>query len=166
VGEEIDLSSDPTAADGVPDEQDDPGTEDEGTPDVVAEDLPSEGAEADATDAATDTADSPVLTPLSDELDIPPDGEGCESPGSMSECTGIQVCRLAFVEGGRCEACEPDGGCAGLNQPCTQSFDCDILFTCFRGRCVSQCPLDTTFCGSEEDCINIGHATHGACRPD
>lgn len=101
-------------------------------------------------------------TPLDPDLDVPDEGESCSFPGNLNECPGIAVCRFYTAEEGRCESCE---GCGNLNAPCTQGTDCDILFSCFAGRCTNFCELGTFSCGPIEDCLDIGHATHGVCDP-
>ena len=102
-------------------------------------------------------------TPLDPDLDVPDDGESCSFPGSLNECPGVAtVCRFYTAEEGRCESCE---GCGNLNAPCVNGTDCDILFSCFAGRCTNFCELGTFGCGPVEDCLDIGHATHGVCDP-
>lgn len=100
---------------------------------------------------------------LSSELALPdPSGTPCTSPGSLSECPGIEVCRFFSPAEGRCETCGP---CGNLNDPCSASDECDILFMCFRGRCTNFCTLGTFECGAIEDCVDIGHPTRGVCVP-
>ncbi len=100
---------------------------------------------------------------LSPELRLPdPSGAPCSSPGSLGECPGIAVCRFFTPAEGRCESCEP---CGNLNDPCSASDECDILFMCFRGRCTNFCTLGTFECGAIEDCVEVGHPTRGVCVP-
>lgn len=111
-------------------------------------------------DTSGDTASG---TPLDPELDVPDEGESCSFPGSLNECAGVAtVCRFYTAEEGRCESCD---NCGNLNAPCTNGTDCDILFSCFAGRCTNFCQLGTFSCGPVEDCLDIGHATHGVCDP-
>jgi hypothetical protein len=72
------------------------------------------------------------------------------------------VCRIATPSGGRCESCTT---CNNLGKPCAVSSDCDILFQCYAGRCTNICPLGTSFCGAVADCLNVGNATFGVCKP-
>jgi hypothetical protein len=55
--------------------------------------------------------------------------------------------------------------CGNLNAACDASDQCDILFMCFQGQCTNFCALGTTECGAPQDCVDIGHPTHGVCRP-
>lgn len=118
--------------------------------------------DAGARDAGTDAGvDSGRATGLDPELDVPPaENESCETPGAS--CGGARVCRFYDESEGRCESCTE---CGNLFDPCTSGDDCDILFVCFRGSCTNICLLGTFQCGGEEDCIDVGHPTHGACRP-
>ena len=109
-----------------------------------------------------DTAASGDGTPLDPDLDVPDAGEPCTTPGSLNECPGVAVCRFYTAEEGRCESCE---ACGNLGDPCTDGTDCDILFACFAGRCTNICPLGTFYCGPVEDCLEVGHPTHGVCDP-
>ena len=102
-------------------------------------------------------------SPLDPDLALPaPDGQPCTTPGSFSECPGIEVCRIDTPTSGRCESCEP---CGNLNDPCARSSECDILFQCYQGSCTNICTLGTKECGPPEDCLDVGHETHGVCRP-
>lgn len=101
-------------------------------------------------------------TPLDPDLDIPDGNEQCDYPGDLNECPGISVCRFATVEYGLCESCDV---CGNLNAPCTEGTECDILFSCYAGRCTNFCTLDTFECGPVEDCLDIGHPTRGVCNP-
>ncbi|MCC6215317.1 MAG: hypothetical protein IT376_10635 [Polyangiaceae bacterium] len=94
-----------------------------------------------------------------------PDGSGtpCSTPGGMGDCPGIEVCRISGPSEGRCESCS---GCGNLNAACSSSADCDILFQCYLGHCVGFCDLQyPQLCGNPDDCVNVGHATHGVCMP-
>ena len=109
-----------------------------------------------------DTAASSGGTPLDPNLDVPEDGESCTTPGSLNECPGIAVCRFYTAEESRCESCD---NCGNLGAPCTEGTDCDILFACYAGRCTNICPLGTSYCGPVEDCLDVGHPSHGVCDP-
>jgi hypothetical protein len=104
------------------------------------------------------------LTPLDPALSVPPRGsEPCETPGSFGECSGIAVCRLYAAEESRCESCET---CGNLNASCSASNECDILFTCYLGRCTAMCSFETPqTCGNPSDCVDVGHPTYGVCLP-
>ena len=80
----------------------------------------------------------------------------------MSDCPGIAVCRFFSATEGRCESRTE---CGNLGASCTDGTDCDILFACFEGRCTKICPLGTFYCGPVDDCLDVGHPTHGVCRP-
>lgn len=115
-----------------------------------------------AVDAPPDSSGGGGLDP---DLDVPPDAnQVCTTPGSLSdaECPGIQVCRFFSPTEGRCESCVQ---CGNLNAACSASDQCDILFMCFQGRCTNFCTLGTLECGPPEDCVDIGHPTHGVCQP-
>jgi hypothetical protein len=102
-------------------------------------------------------------TPLDPDLDVPSEGESCMFPGSLNECPGVAtVCRFYTAEEGRCESCD---NCGNLNAACTTGTDCDILFSCYAGRCTNFCQLGTPSCGPVENCLDIGHPTHGVCDP-
>jgi len=112
-------------------------------------------------DVGVPVPDGGVLD-LDPQLALPdPAGGVCFSPGSLSECPGIDVCRFYTSIEGRCESCSP---CGNLGARCTRSDECDILFMCFRGACVNFCDLGTQACGAD-DCQDIGHPTKGVC-PD
>ncbi|MEM9459612.1 MAG: hypothetical protein AAGF11_35875 [Myxococcota bacterium] len=100
--------------------------------------------------------------PLDPGLDVPEDGEPCLTPGSLPECPKLEVCRFHTTEQGLCESCV---GCGNLGAPCVQGPDCDILFACYLGQCTNFCSLGTSECGPIEDCLNVGHPTHGVCAP-
>jgi len=123
---------------------------------------PSDGAVDGGQDAASDGGHD-ASTGLDPYLALPPGGaESCSTPGSLSECAGITVCRFYSPSEGRCETCEP---CGNLADPCTRSSDCDILFSCYRGQCTNFCELGTYNCGPIEECIDVGHPTYGVCWP-
>ncbi|MEM7157991.1 MAG: hypothetical protein AAF799_34435 [Myxococcota bacterium] len=153
------------------------GGTDEPTPTSAADD--TDGADATATATATDgnddegmttdsgtdpgsTGDDPPGSPLDPGLDTPDEGEACMTPGSLGECPALQVCRFHTTEQGRCESCDT---CGNLGAPCVEGTDCDILFACYQGQCTNICELGTFFCGPIEDCLNVGHPTHGVCAP-
>ena len=102
--------------------------------------------------------------PLDPELALPdPNGEPCSPPGSEFECPFLKVCRPFTPTQGRCESCAP---CGNLNAFCTQTSECDILFTCFRGRCTGFCELGSFNCGPPDACIDVGLSNmHGICEP-
>ena len=109
---------------------------------------------------ATDSGGATGLDPL---LDIPdPAGAPCSTPGSEVQCPSIEVCRIDSASGGRCEGCT---SCNNLGKACSQSSDCDILFQCYAGVCANICPLGTQYCGAVTDCLDVGNATYGVCRP-
>jgi hypothetical protein len=120
----------------------------------------------DDSSGETSTSDSDPSdsggTPLDPDLDIPDEGESCTTPGNLNECPGIAVCRFHTAEEGRCESCDV---CGNLGAPCTEGTDCDILFACYAGRCTNICQLGTFGCGPIEDCLDVGHPTHGVCDP-
>lgn len=102
-------------------------------------------------------------TPLDPAVDVPDAGnEPCDDPGNLVECPGIAVCRFFTAEEGRCESCDV---CGNLNAFCVEGTDCDILFTCFQGRCTNFCTLGSFECGPADACLDIGHATDGVCDP-
>jgi hypothetical protein len=115
-----------------------------------------------SSESASDTSATGDGAPLDPELDIPNGGEECTTPGDLNECPGIAVCRFATTEHGLCESCDD---CGNLNAPCVEGTDCDILFSCYAGRCTNFCTLGTSECGPVEDCLDIGHPTHGVCDP-
>jgi hypothetical protein len=106
-----------------------------------------------------DAAAGPPATGMHVDLKLPSAGAVCSPPGTS--CPGIEVCRIATKTQGRCEGCT---SCGNLHAPCSANTDCDILFQCFKGRCTNICPLGTSYCGPVEDCVDVGHATHGVCR--
>jgi hypothetical protein len=100
------------------------------------------------------------LDPL---LDLPaPSGAPCSTPGLETRCPALEVCRIDSATGGRCEGCT---SCNNLGKPCSQSSDCDILFQCYAGVCANICPLGTQYCGAVTNCLDVGNATYGVCRP-
>jgi hypothetical protein len=123
-------------------------------------DAPPSDATTDGSPDATPDATSGALHP---DLVLPdPGGETCDAPGNTTVCPFLEVCRIASATSGRCETCE---GCGNLFDPCVTNRDCDILFQCFQGYCTNICPLGTYYCGPIEDCIDVGHVTHGVCKP-
>lgn len=117
-------------------------------------------ARAMALDTGRDAASGGGLDP---QLDVPPATNAtCTSPSSLSECSGIAVCRFYSATEGRCEGCS---ACGNLFASCTSGQDCDILFVCYQGQCTNFCMLGTSECGAPSDCIDVGHAGEGVCRP-
>jgi hypothetical protein len=114
--------------------------------------------------------DAPIDAPAGGGLDpglsLPPaDGAPCTHPGAIGspECpAGDQVCRFFTPTEGRCESCTT---CGNLNASCSATNECDILFECYQGRCTNFCTLGTSECGAPTDCLDIGAATRGVCRP-
>lgn len=119
------------------------------------------GPSGDTSSGGGDASESDG-TALDPDLDVPDEGEPCTTPGNMNECPALSVCRFHTAEEGRCESCD---ACGNLNAPCTEGTDCDILFACYAGRCTNICPLGTFGCGPVEDCLDVGHPTHGVCDP-
>ena len=124
---------------------------------------PTDAGRADAgrTDSGVDSGSSGGLDP---RLDTPPtSAPTCSTPGGF--CTapgGPGVCRFYSATEGRCESCT---SCGNLGASCADGTECDILFACFEGVCTNICPLGTFYCGPIDDCLDVGHPTHGVCRP-
>src|SRR5512138_782044 len=130
-------------------------------------DARTSGGDGKASDApATPDAaiDAPVGGGLDPDLELPPGtGTPCTHPGAIGgECGQLEVCRYFTPTEGRCETCTD---CGNLNAACTATNQCDILFECYQHKCTNFCTLGTTECGAPADCINIGSATRGVCRP-
>ena len=134
---------------------------------------PSDGSPGGIADGAvvpSDGAAAPIDSPtpsggLDPDLVLPnPGGQVCDDPGAIGspECPAIEVCRMFSPTEGRCETCF---ACGNLGDFCTATDQCDILFECFQGSCTNFCTLGTFECGPIEDCIHVGHATRGVCRP-
>lgn len=164
VDDPLDVATDSdTAPDGAPDT-----TTDTVDPDTAPDTAPDTGPDAAAdttSDTGPDTTDPDAsYTPLDPGLSVPPgSAEPCTNIASLSECSGIAVCRFFAAEEGRCESCVE---CGNLFSPCSTSADCDILFQCYDGACTNFCPLEfPQTCGNPDDCIDVGHPTHGICRP-
>lgn len=120
---------------------------------------------SDAGGTAVDAAKPPDassagLDPL---LSLPdPSGVACGPPGygGPNGCPGSMICRIATTSGGRCEGCT---SCGHLNDSCSASADCDILFQCYAGKCTAICNLATPqTCGGH--CIDVGNAGSGVCE--
>ncbi len=100
---------------------------------------------------------------LDPNLSVPnPSGQPCTTPGYGTGCPSLQVCRISGPNQGTCESCTQ---CGNLGASCGSSAQCDILFQCYLGKCTNICPLGTSYCGPPQDCLNVGHATHGVCKP-
>ncbi|MCA9647043.1 MAG: hypothetical protein H6718_04765 [Polyangiaceae bacterium] len=92
-----------------------------------------------------------------------PDGNGdpCSNVGgSCTAADGPGVCRIYSQTEGRCESCTT---CNNLNQFCTQSSDCDILFQCYQGQCLNLCDLSIGCSGVTDWCVNVGNSQYGVC---
>jgi hypothetical protein len=102
--------------------------------------------------------------PLDPQLAVPPMcAPTCTGFGFSNDCGALEVCRLKDSATGVCETCE---ACGNLNAPCTNTIDCDILFTCFKNQCTAMCSFDTPqTCGNPAACTDVGHPTHGVCDP-
>jgi hypothetical protein len=132
------------------------------------------GDGAPAIDAQIDGPPTPIDAPidapggggsgLDPDLSLPdPSGQVCDQPGvGAPECPAGEVCRYFTSTEGRCEGCTM---CGNLGASCTATNQCDTLFECYKGQCTNFCTLGSTECGAPADCINIGHATRGVCRP-
>jgi hypothetical protein len=122
------------------------------------------GGTAGASGGAGGTAGaSGGATGMDPGLSLPdPNGTPCTSYGYGTDCPGIEVCRISGPSSGRCEGCGP---CGNLGASCTKSSDCDILFQCYQGKCTNICPLGTSYCGPVQDCLDVGNATYGVCKP-
>jgi hypothetical protein len=125
-------------------------------------------ADAKKSDAMT-AADAPVDSApgggLDPDLELPdPGGQVCDEPGRIGspECPAAEVCRFFTPTEGRCEGCTD---CGNLGAACTATEQCDIVHVCYQGRCTNFCILDSLQCGAPADCIDIGHATRGVCKP-
>lgn len=112
--------------------------------------------------SGTESSESGAGTPLDPLLDVPDVGEQCEYPGDLQSCPGISVCRFATAEYGLCESCD---ACGNLNAACVEGTDCDILFSCYAGRCTNFCTLGQSECGPVDACLDVGHPTRGVCDP-
>jgi hypothetical protein len=101
---------------------------------------------------------------LDPELSLPdPNGQFCDQPGvGAPVCPAGEACRYFTSTEGRCEACTT---CGGLGASCTATSQCDILFECYQGQCTGFCTLGSIECGAPTDCIDIGYAARGVCRP-
>jgi hypothetical protein len=123
------------------------------------------GGRGDATNG-NGQQDSTPGAGLDPDLSLPdPGGQVCDEPGrsGLPECPAVdQVCRYFTATEGRCEPCST---CGNGGESCSATSQCDILYECYQGQCVSFCTLGTLACGTVADCINIGHATRGVCRP-
>jgi hypothetical protein len=152
----IESGTDGAAADGA-----DPYSRDDtGAADAASDVRPTEAGPRDArADAPRDTGPATGLDP---DLELPDaNGAVCSKIGAIGTgCGGGMGCRIATTDAGRCEGCVV---CNGLNQGCTSSNQCDTLFQCFNGKCRGYCRLGTTECGAVEDCVDVGHDTHGVC---
>jgi len=96
-------------------------------------------------------------------LSLPdPSGQPCTLPGSENGCPLTSVCRISSTTGGRCESCTD---CGHLHDPCAATADCDIVFECYQGFCTNFCTPGTSECGAVADCVNVGNATTGVCKP-
>ena len=140
----------------------DSGSEGEGTTAIASTGSSGAADESSGANASSEASSGGDGTPLDPQLDVPDMGEHCTTPGDLSECPGIAVCRFATVEYGICESCD---ACGNLNAPCVQGTDCDILFACYAGSCTNFCTLGTSECGPVDACLDVGHPTKGVCDP-
>lgn len=146
----------------------DPTSDSSAAADTTAADTTGASTDPSTGDASTspvsgsESSDSGAGTPLDPLLDVPDVGEQCDYPGDLQSCPGIAVCRFATAEYGLCESCD---ACGNLNAACVEGTDCDILFSCYAGRCTNFCTLGTFECGPIEACLDIGHPTRGVCDP-
>ena len=93
-----------------------------------------------------------------------PDGNGppCSNVGASCNADGEPgVCRIYSQDEGRCESCT---GCVGLDQPCQQSSDCDIIFQCYQGTCHNLCDRGFGCSGEPEWCVDVGSGEYGVCE--
>lgn len=159
---ETDAPEDSTGGSGMGGETDptgpDPGSGSEGTMGMAT----TSGGPTTMTVGDSGSTGSAPGDPLDPGLDVPEGGETCTTPGSLVECPGIAVCRFHTTEQGLCESCD---SCGNLGAPCAQGTDCDILFACYQGQCTNFCTLGSFECGPPEDCLDVGHPTHGVCAP-
>ena len=88
-------------------------------------------------------------------------GLPCVTPGALSECPNVQVCRPISATEGRCESCT---NCGNLHALCSASAECDILFDCYLGRCQNFCTLGTSECGPPTACADVGAGARGVCK--
>ncbi|MDB4940810.1 MAG: hypothetical protein JWP97_344 [Labilithrix sp.] len=119
-------------------------------------------------DASIDAGATKGPTGLDPGIPIPPLGnEPCSPPGNTEVCSGLQACRMATPDSGRCEDCSMQGTCsAGVGQACVGSNDCDILFNCFRGKCTLVCRFPYLGeCGGTRACVDVGYQGYGLCDP-
>ncbi len=136
-------------------------TKDSGTKSDAAASTDAGSSDAGAASDGGSTADTG--TGIDPDVALPsPAGAACSTPGSENGCPLASVCRIASASGGRCESCT---NCGHLNDLCTASDECDIVFQCFRGHCTNFCHLGTYECGPITSCINVGHPTIGMCLP-
>lgn len=155
---ETDAPADSTGGSGMPGETEPSGPSSEGTMGMAT----TSGGPTTMTSGDSGSTGGAPGDPLDPGLDVPEDGEPCMTPGSLVECPGIAVCRFHTTEQGLCESCD---SCGNLGAACVEGTDCDILFACYLGQCTNFCMLGSFECGPPEDCLDIGHPTHGVCAP-
>lgn len=148
---------------------------------VTSPDAPAPTETGPTSDAASDTATSDVLgdagvdasdgrgpTGLDERVALPDLGApSCSTPAFTNTTCGRDfACRFATPDSGRCEDCTPPRCMGRLGSACTKSFDCEPLYTCFRGHCTSSCLLGGHECGAVDACLAIGYAGGlGLCDP-
>lgn len=88
----------------------------------------------------------------------------CTYVGSpTAPCTEGDACAFYTSEEDRCATC-PVEKCENFNNPCSPEKPCRPFYTCFGGFCTVACPLNSRdICGNPDDCLEIGHPTHGVC---
>lgn len=140
-----------------------PGAPGDGAP---GDGAPGDGARLDGPPGPTDGPGGTGGAGLDPDLSLPgPGGQVCTDPGRIGApaCPAAEVCRFFTSTEGRCEAGPASGG--GRGTACTATSQCDLLFECYQGQCTEFCTLGTLACGAVADCLAIGHATRGVCRP-
>jgi hypothetical protein len=118
-----------------------------------------------APDSAMDTgqADSSPPTGLDPCLVLPDAAAPVCSPINTQNCPAYGFCAIDTQSGttGRCTSC-PQGSCEGpLNSICQTNDDCDDIFQCYCGHCLTLCLIDSGECTPY--CLNVGNEAWGVC---